>query len=76
MRLFEVQAVDKGLLTLAELRIGDDAIVGVPVSLPPGTLLQDSEGLVWTVLRQVDKRVALNRRARVGLRFSLYLRNG
>jgi hypothetical protein len=71
MRYFTVHRVSKGLVDLAEIR-EDGEVIGIPVSLPPGTKLKAEDGRTWVVLKQVGQALALNRRGtRVGARFSL-----
>jgi hypothetical protein len=71
VRYFRVHSINRGLLSLEEIR-EDGEVIGLPVSLPPGTMLKGEDGQTWIVLRQVEKSVGLNRHgARAGFRFSL-----
>lgn len=70
MRYFRVHDVQSGFVFLAETD-EEGSVIGMPVSLPVGSILKPEKGHSWVVLRLVGKSMAFNRSgAKEGMSFT------
>lgn len=70
LRYFRVHTVQSGFAHLAETD-EDGEIIGLPVSLPVGSVLRPETGPSWVVLRRIGVGVAFNRPgAKEGMKFT------